>query len=185
MKNLLAIFLIVMGCTSTQTSSESDNINSREITLEINHYKAACQGEYLTLCFMVKQDGQHEWNYFYDDIENFYYQWGHLYSLRVREKDLDPTKVPADASSKKYELIEVKYKNKAPEGETFFINNLEGLIHSTKDSRRHVQNQFIKCISQDVCNQMESLLQEQDPFNGLFEHGDNQGEIKLLSLEKI
>lgn len=190
MKTVIAFLLIFIGCTSNQPISGVNKTgagkkNGREIVLELNHYKASCQGEYLTLCYLVKQKGEDEWTYFYDEIKNFHYKWGYVYKLKVLEKDIDIENVPADASSKSYELVEVISSQKAPKGQTFTISNLERLIHSTKDSRLHVDNQFIQCGSDAICNEMQSHLKEHQPFQGSFKHGDRPWEIILLSMEKM
>jgi hypothetical protein len=61
----------------------------------------------------VQQDqkvGTDEWNYFYDQIEGFAYEEGFIYTLKVRiTRVANP---PADASDRKYTLLEVHSKER-------------------------------------------------------------------------
>ncbi len=64
-------------------------------------------------CLMVREDPNAPWQNFYSPIEGFTFEPGYTYTIRVRVNDV-PTPVPADASSKKYTLIEVVSKTPAP-----------------------------------------------------------------------
>jgi hypothetical protein len=60
-------------------------------------------------CLQVKRGdpAKGEWQNFYGAIEGFEYRPGYLYRLLVRETQLPPERVPADATSIRYELVEV------------------------------------------------------------------------------
>ena len=53
-----------------------------------------------------------KWENFYAPIEGFQFEEGVLQKIQVKETQLDPAKVPADASSIKYELVKVLEKKK-------------------------------------------------------------------------
>ena len=55
-----------------------------------------------------------EWQYFYSEIEGFQFQNGTRYKLQVSEEKIDKSKVPADASSIKYKLVEIIEKFPEP-----------------------------------------------------------------------
>ena len=56
-------------------------------------------------CLQIREDANAEWENFYDQIAGFEWQEGMEYELRVRVIPVENP--PADASSVKYELIEI------------------------------------------------------------------------------
>lgn len=77
----------------------------REQRLFVNSERVPCTGVTEQLCLQVRQSPEQPWQLFYDTIYGFDYQDGYLYELRVRITPVvDP---PADASSTRYELIEI------------------------------------------------------------------------------
>ena len=74
--------------------------------------KVPCEGEGVTECLRVKDAEGAPWTLFYRTIEGFSYEPGYLYELRVDVGSV--AKPPADASSKKYKLVEVVSKKRAP-----------------------------------------------------------------------
>jgi hypothetical protein len=81
-------------------------------------------------CLQIKRgdDGAGDWQNFYTQIHGFDYQPGYLYRLRVRETDLPPAQVPADASSIRYDLVEVVEKTRDPR---FGIHDIWALQYPT------------------------------------------------------
>lgn len=67
-----------------------------------------CYGVAAQKCMLVKNKLSDEWEFFYDQITGFQYQAGYSYKLLVKTTPLeDPAQ---DASSIRYELIEVVEK---------------------------------------------------------------------------
>lgn len=54
--------------------------------------------------YLVKENKDTEWTYFYSEIEGFKYEVGYEYVLKVKKEKLEEP-LPADASSIKYILI--------------------------------------------------------------------------------
>lgn len=71
-----------------------------------------CTGVGLQKCLQIKENENDDWANFYDPIEGFDYEEGYSYKLQVEVLDIENP--PADASSKKYVLVEVLEKTKAP-----------------------------------------------------------------------
>lgn len=59
-------------------------------------------------CMMIKQSQDSEWQYFYDKIHGFQYESGYEYELEVKITDVENP--PSDASSLRYDLIQVVSK---------------------------------------------------------------------------
>jgi len=81
----------------------------REVVLQVSGLRAPCVGVAPMMCLQVRR-GEHatgDWQNFYAGIEGFEHQPGYRYLIRVRETPLPPGQVPADASSIRYELVEV------------------------------------------------------------------------------
>ncbi len=82
---------------------------SKEVIYEVNSSRVPCVGMAPMSCLQIRRDGQPEgkWQNFYWQIQGFEYRPGYLYRLRVRETPLPPERVPADASSIQFDLVEV------------------------------------------------------------------------------
>jgi hypothetical protein len=94
----------------------SDPATKNEI-MTIQHYRVPCQGESTQLCYLVKMQGQTEWEYFYDDIQGLEYEWGYVYTLEVSQQKVEN---PAqDASSIRFKLERVQKKEAVPDGTRF------------------------------------------------------------------
>ncbi len=118
----LSIFLLILlaGCShmtqhDKNTSIKTDDQTSSEQIYWVNSWQRTCQGVGERLCLQVQkinQDNQEQaniesWSLFYAPIEGFDYELGYVYKIRVKETQLPAAQVPADASSIRYELLEV------------------------------------------------------------------------------
>jgi len=79
----------------------------------VNSTKAPCVGVAPTMCLQIqKSETQNPaaWESFHTSIMGFEYEPGYIYKLVVKERHLDPTDLPADASSIEYSLVEILEK---------------------------------------------------------------------------
>jgi hypothetical protein len=83
-----------------------------EKTILVGPEKAECVGVGPMECYLVKENPEDEWQYFYDPIEGFEWDAGYTYELRVAVYPVENP--PADASSLRYELLEVVDKVETP-----------------------------------------------------------------------
>jgi heat shock protein HslJ len=81
-------------------------------TIFVGPEKVDCVGVGPQECYQVKDDPNGEWQNFYDQIEGFEWEPGYTYELRVAVHKVENP--PADASSLRYELIEVVDKAETP-----------------------------------------------------------------------
>ena len=84
-----------------------------EKTLYIGPILRDCVGVAPMKCLMVREDPNAPWQNFYSPIEGFTFEPGYTYTLKVRITET-PIPVAADASSKRYTLVEVVSKTPAP-----------------------------------------------------------------------
>ena len=80
-------------------------------------------------CLEVRKEGSDTWELFYSQIEGFQYEPGYLFRIRVQEEKLDPSLVPADASSIKYTLVSVEEKVPDPKlriNDIWMLREIEG-----------------------------------------------------------
>ncbi len=78
----------------------------------VNSAKKDCVGVAPTTCFEIQRNDVKDpggWQLFYDPIKGFDYEPGYLYRIEVRITDREPP-LPADVSSKLYELVTVLSK---------------------------------------------------------------------------
>ncbi|WP_176829910.1 DUF4377 domain-containing protein [Tenacibaculum sp. MAR_2009_124] len=98
----LILLLISVSCAVNKTNSHQ--------VIWVNSSKVPCTGVAPMHCMQIQTGNvlnQDNWTLFYDSIEGFDYIPGNIYKLKVSVISLDPDLVPADASTKKYKLIEV------------------------------------------------------------------------------
>ena len=120
---LVILCLIMNSCDIGESNSQLDvipeesnaqlNVIPEEANFRINHYTEDCTGVGPQKCLLVQEDsliGTDEWRFFYSGIEGFSYEPGYIYNLNVKKTDI--ANPPADASSIKYELIEILSKIK-------------------------------------------------------------------------
>jgi heat shock protein HslJ len=108
----------------------------REVIYHVNSYRVPCVGMAPMSCLQVRRGDAAvgEWQNFYSQIRGFDYEPGYLYRLRVRETPLPPEQVPADASSIRYELVEVLDREPDPRMRIHDIWALERVDGSSIDS---------------------------------------------------
>jgi len=74
-------------------------------TFFIHPHLVDCVGVGPMKCLQVRENQHSEWLNFYDNIEGFSFSQGNSYHISVKITDVENP--PADASGKKYELIEI------------------------------------------------------------------------------
>lgn len=87
-------------------------MESRSI-IWVNSAKVPCTGVGPMHCMQVQfgeELQENNWQLFYDQITDFEYQPGYIYKLEIKSRILDPTNLPADASSIQYTLIKLLEK---------------------------------------------------------------------------
>jgi len=108
-----SVLFATTSCTSDSptiddTVVEADAAETpriREETWIVGPELADCVGEAEQMCMLVKDDPEDEWELFYDSIFGFEFTPGVTSTLRVEISEVDDP--PADASSERYELLDV------------------------------------------------------------------------------
>jgi heat shock protein HslJ len=114
----LLLFMTACGQMNHNKNLNQQITDSQEHIYWVNSWQRTCQGVGERLCLQVQkvnQDNQEQpdiknWPLFYAPIKGFDYQIGHVYQIKVQETRLPSAQVPADASSIRYELIEILRK---------------------------------------------------------------------------
>ena len=93
----------------------------------INSFRVPCVGVAPMQCLQVHRDEQPfgEWRLLYDDIAGFEYKPGSLYRVKVLRTEVSADRLPADASSLRYELLEIIEKRPDPRAPLHDIYVLE------------------------------------------------------------
>jgi hypothetical protein len=113
---------VPIGTTAEQVAAEVPAVktktgespaNTGDKTMFVREQRIDCEGEGPMLCMQVRDAGSDEWTLFYGRIEGFTYEEGYAYELRVKVEEVKRPK--ADASSKRFKLVEIVSKKKVAE----------------------------------------------------------------------
>lgn len=92
-------FVLVLLLAACQESGQEGRL------LEIAPYRTACIGVGPMNCLQVREQGEENYSLFYSRIEGFEFEPGYAYTLRVKVTPVE--NAPADASARRYSLLEV------------------------------------------------------------------------------
>ena len=99
---MLALLFLLAGCGEPAPQDKPGQL------LYVAPYGTACIGVGVMECLRVKEEGDANWQLFYNHIDGFAYKEGFEYTLRVKVEAVDAP--PADGSSLRYTLLEVVEK---------------------------------------------------------------------------
>ena len=88
---------------------ETQHNQGHKKTIYVNSELSDCVGISPQKCMQIRDSVESSWDHFYDKIHGFTYESGFAYHLEVLITDVENP--PADASSKKYELVKILSKN--------------------------------------------------------------------------
>jgi heat shock protein HslJ len=112
MKTILFLFIsTILGAVACESQTDQNTE-----TWWINSAKMDCVGVGPMSCLQIQRGAEIDpgaWEFFYSAIKGFNYEPGNLYQIKVKITDREAP-IPADASSKIYELVEVLSKNTDP-----------------------------------------------------------------------
>lgn len=174
---LLIATVVLFSC------SNDDENSSRIINMRINHYQNTGMAVSPVLTLLVQEEnaiGTDNWNRLYNGIAGFNYVPGKIYNLSVKvEKINNP---PADASSLKYTLLEVKSIQEVDKETLFDIDlKMNGQSFVTTNSGYKLLNQIeIDCTT--FCDELDSDLQNKTSVIGTFKR-ISENKIQLTGLK--
>jgi hypothetical protein len=115
MRNVLRVCAIAVavaiaaGCRDHPDSEISESSSGDSVrTFFVSHTKVDCVGVAPMKCLQIRESRDADWTLFYSQIEGFDYEEGYDYELRVSLEEVENP--PADASSIRYELVELVSK---------------------------------------------------------------------------
>jgi len=183
MKNFIIIIMISLILVSCGEEEEA-----KEVSLRVNHYRQTAIGVDKTLVFLVQEDekvGSNAWDYLYDGIAGFNYEYGTIYDLKVIKRSI--SNPPSDGSSIEYELKEIISETPASDGSSFELtlksvsqidppNFVFGGLEEGYSLLGEVE---INCDI--LCDELAEKLVTEDELNGRFVH-QTPDTIKLIEL---
>ncbi len=133
-KSLLLLFFLTLMLTSCSDKTETQ-------TFWVAGTKTPCSaGAGKMNCLQINKSDSFEeasWELFYNAIEGFKFKEGVLQKIEVSVKTLDPSTVPADASSKEYTLIQVLEEKQdyfQSLSQNWILNDFQGVEVNTEMS---------------------------------------------------
>lgn len=176
----LAIFALVPLILSIGIIPILPNIDAEETkTIFIDSHLVDCVGVGPQKCMLVRDNQYSEWSNFYDNIDGFTFVEGNTYQLSVKIINIENP--PADASSLKYELLEIITKNPhsipswIKTTAEFWINGdvsdqefVNALQHLVKQEILTIpQSESIITLGESVPNSMKPCTRDYRPVCGL------------------
>lgn len=109
------ILFLMISTVLAAVACENQTDSNTEIWW-INSAKTDCVGVATMSCLQIQKGSEIDpagWEFFYSSIKGFDYEPGNIYQIKVKITDIEGP-IPADASSKNFELLEIKSKKTDP-----------------------------------------------------------------------
>lgn len=144
-RNLAAVVLAALACPSCAHAAPE----SRDVVLQVHGLRVPCTGLVPMTCLQVRRgrEAAGEWQNFYAGIEGFTHESGYRYLIRVRETPLPRGQVPADASSIRYELLEVIDRSPDPVvalHDIWALRSVDGMDVTAFDAAMRVAQPYVE-----------------------------------------
>ena len=162
-------------------SSGSDAGGETEETLSFDHFKSECFGVSARFCLRSSSDNGQTYQFFYDSISGFSYQWGTSYDVVVAWSRVDNP--PADASSRRYRLVQILNETDAPAGTLFDlrIRQSDGIRATAVPEVYDIHfGRSFECAPAD-CQMIEAFITQQFSIAMEFRHADSPGDPIVLT----
>ena len=104
--------LILLSCKALNEPSAHAKTTRKAIEVIVANHKVNCTGVAPQMCYLIKLNEEDEWQNYYNDIEEFDYEEGYEYRIKVKADRVSNSY--KDASDLKYSLIEVISKVEKP-----------------------------------------------------------------------
>jgi hypothetical protein len=188
---LIIVLLNFISCFDSSFPNTADKYLSSSIkTIQLDHYLDSAMGICPVFTHRVKfQQGFNwsDWQYFYNHIDNFDFQWGHCYTLKVLEQPIvNPLQ---DGPSVKYSLVEIISDERIDINSSFYIKIKkynEIYIEEDENSEIYLLNGLkkIQCNNDSLAQTLKDMLYNSDTITAEFKYSTNDTLI-LLSLSDI
>lgn len=173
---MMAVASLFWQCAENSAKTNS-KMPAKTETMTIQHYQVPCQGESIQLCYLVKKQGQEDWEYFYDEIEGLDYEWGYVYSLEVSQTEV---KNPPQDGSSLHTKVEKVVKKEAVAADTRF--ELPLTIDGNPILAQNSGNwSYFQTIPVSVSPELTTAVAKAN--TGVFRHGDKKQTLTLLSVK--
>ena len=113
MKSILSVFILILfaSCHGFRSSGSASSGQDRGVKqVIVASYRTDCFALTAQSCYLIKQNQEDEWKFYYNELAGFDYEEGYEYVISVKQKRNNNN--INDASDVEYELIEVISKVK-------------------------------------------------------------------------
>lgn len=112
--------------------------NNTYKTLFVASQKVDCMGVAPQKCLQIRESSSQNWENFYGNIQNFDYQEGYHYKVKVQVTERENP--PQDASALVYTLVEILSKEKASQEDNQTVeSSLKSVIYEASTRGRFLQ----------------------------------------------
>ncbi|MCK4907201.1 MAG: DUF4377 domain-containing protein [Spirochaetes bacterium] len=180
--NFMKVFFLICILFSILQCGEAEIV-----TLKIDHYLDTAVGNGQLLTYRVQNNVNNTWSSwgkFYLGIQNFNYEWGHVYTLKAKKEQVDEPL--QDASSVEYTLEQIISDEKVASNLVFPINlKFYGMNYITTNIPFEyylLYRRKIDITNSVLFNQFTNLIYTSDNVVGFFTHSFSSNSIILQSL---
>jgi hypothetical protein len=145
---------LLVAALATPLAAGCDGIgpDSSERTLLVQHHMAECVGEAITLCLLVREPNDPAFGYRHAPIDDFTYEWGVTYEIRVEQRSVpDPG---TDASSSRTVLDSLVVEEPVAAGTEFvlYLTAGQNRVQRVADDRYRFYDEREFTCSVSVCD---------------------------------
>ncbi len=160
MKRMMIVSMLLISASMMLAAcgaAPDEQPESGEKTVYVGPQLVDCVGVAPQQCMQVKEDPQADYTLFYDQIEGFEFEEGYEYELRIKEEVVENP--PADASSRKWTLVEVVSKTAVETAETETVGEIQELQPSAEGEviTMYVGPELVECtgVGPQTCMQVK------------------------------
>lgn len=98
----------VATSAATPNNDDGEATSSTLEKLIVAPYQQSCEGYWVGMCYLVKNNNAEDWRYLYEDIQGFEFESGYQYEISVAVVDKTPDAgeaVPADYYLTEYHFV--------------------------------------------------------------------------------
>jgi len=149
--------------------------------ISVNHHKVECEGYWVEQCLQVKEQGDEQWQYFYEEIEGFDFVWGHTYKLLVEVEQMPVIEGLAEQSTSVYRLAQVLNDTHHADESFVYTSRHPSTIFTEQDDGGFalLDGTQINCGT-DGCQSIESAIEQLQGVTLSLKHDANPDQPLVL-----
>src|SRR5262245_64386111 len=150
--------------------------------LHVQHFAAECVGVAIQRCLLVREPRQTDFDFLYDGISGFTFEWGYTYELDVEESDV--RNPPQDGSSISRALQRVVSRTRVPAGTSFDLvitGGSERVVELSANRYRFLGDAEFRCPENLACAELRQAISASKRIHFRFTHPHDPAEPLVVA----